>query len=48
MLKIEFLTSTKILETVIKSLESELKDRSAEIEAMRESKRVFSDRGNSD
>ena len=36
------------LETVIKSLESELKDRSAEIEAMRESKRVFSDRGNSD
>jgi HK97 family phage prohead protease len=36
------------LETVIKSLESELKDRSAEIEAMRESKRIFSDRGNSD
>ena len=36
------------LETVIKSLESELKDRSAEIEAMRESKRVFSDRGNGD
>ena len=36
------------LETVIKSLESDLKDRSAEIEAMRESKRVFSDRGNSD
>ena len=36
------------LETVIKSLETELKDRSAEIEAMRESKRVFSDRGNSD
>ena len=36
------------LENVIKSLESELKDRSAEIEAMRESKRVFSDRGNSD
>jgi len=36
------------LETVIKSLESELKDRSAEIEAMRESKRVFADRGNSD
>ena len=36
------------LEAVIKSLESELKDRSAEIEAMRESKRVFSDRGNSD
>ena len=36
------------LEAVIKSLESELKDRSAEIEAMRESKRVFSDRGNGD
>jgi len=36
------------LETVIKSLETELKDRSAEIEAMRESKRIFSDRGNSD
>ena len=36
------------LETVIKSLESELKDRSEEIEAMRESKRIFSDRGNSD
>ena len=36
------------LETVIKSLEAELKDRSAEIEAMRESKRVFSDRGNGD
>ena len=36
------------LEAVIKSLESELKDRSAEIEAMRESKRIFSDRGNSD
>ena len=36
------------LENVIKSLESELKDRSAEIEAMRESKRIFSDRGNSD
>ena len=36
------------LENVIKSLESELKDRSAEIEAMRESKRVFSDRGNGD
>ena len=36
------------LETVIKSLESELKDRSAEIEAMRESKRIFSDRGNGD
>ena len=36
------------LEAVIKSLESELKDRSAEIEAMRESKRIFSDRGNGD
>ena len=36
------------LEKVVKELEKDLIDRNQEIQAMRESKRVFSDRGNSD
>ena len=36
------------LEKVVKELEKDLIDRNQEIQAMRESKRIFSDRGNSD
>ena len=36
------------LDKVVKELEKDLKDRNEEIQAMRESKRIFSDRGHSD